>query len=1262
MGFNRNNSLTASDTTRAVNFIGREKEEEIFVENILNPSLPKYNILSISGLPGVGKTELLLHLKRVALERGHITALVNESNITPLSVMREFSNQIGKQGYTFLKFNEDLQKYSENLDELKEKETTLETDTSFDHYFSQSVASLVNTKASQNYSLGQKVVTLNARNLLKNSIETEDYNQKKSYLLDILTRSFLENLINPVTSNEKKKLLLFFDKFEITSQFLSTWLLDLFFPLDLNPNLVVIVAGRKPLKTITTIDSKGLKKKFDDLLRESDFPNNSIVLNPLNEEETATLLKAKGFNNHSHIQKIWQNSGGLPAYLNYYNEADTEPVVRAHVVEKFLSSFLNESSDIYCKLMLDLSLFQKEFGLEDLNALSYLSEGKHFLIFNELKNLSFIQDSGRANGYFRLDTIAQNLFRLHFFTTDRKGYFQSRRNIAEYYQKEVEDLEMELGEKAAQELPKWWELALIIIYQRFLLDDSKSHSEGVIFTLKAYEVANLDQKIELLALLKALLNKDIIPEIFLAEATKKILQHLQIFVEHDTSKNKFLETSKWLIEEYIPRNPLFPEKLLNYLLRNRAMYNLGFGRFQEALRDISRVEISKEEYLKVLNLKALSQVNSLNYEQALVDINKVLDLDPKDAKAFQLRSQVHLGLQQIEKVVEDIDKSIELNPYELTSYIFRAVVYFTFDGNIKNIIRDITTAINLAQSKETISGLYAFRANILEINKDYLQSIDDINSAIKLEPDNKLLKLMRINLYIKANKLRIALQECDAFLKGKNSKDIKPLLFRSMVYRCLGRFDDALKDANRAIELTKLKSAESYRLRAVIFSARNNNAKGLQDMNVAVNISPKDSLNYFLRCYIHLRNRDYASGLKDINRAIELEPSNDYYIARSIIFFKEGFLDLCKKDLQVALEIDVKSYFLNWVLLYFKLCFEPPNSNLAQYLGKTIASNPSEEYQILCNAFMLWLNGQTERSVELLDSILNPGIGQDEAFFLKGFILAYGFRDEEALIAFSKVIENEHLLISLAPLRWLEKDRPEFYAKYLQQFPNNHWANDFKYTDQLVLWEDISAALSKAELETSKSLTLVSQTGGKVKIPNVSFNIKELDQKDNKYRLINKNGLVILNNESKEIKIKNIFISYCEENRDWLEKLKTYLAPMEITNKIIIWDALELKTGDNWEIKIKEAIDKSEVAILLVSAEFMASKFISLEELPLLRKAEKEKNLIIMPVIVNHCSFLDSSLAHLQAANDPKNPLNSVKEDEWQLVLRKLSKQIEEIL
>lgn len=93
------------------------------------------------------------------------------------------------------------------------------------------------------------------------------------------------------------------------------------------------------------------------------------------------------------------------------------------------------------------------------------------------------------------------------------------------------------------------------------------------------------------------------------------------------------------------------------------------------------------------------------------------------------------------------------------------------------------------------------------------------------------------------------------------------------------------------------------------------------------------------------------------------------------------------------------------------------------------------------------------------------------------------------------------------------------------------------------------------------------------------------------------------------------------------------------------WEDTKLRGGDKWREEITNAIQKTNVAILLVSTAFLASDFITSDELPpILRKAEEEGTRVL-PLIVAPCEFEDSELGDFQAINNLDKTLADMGND-----------------
>src|SRR3989442_12401944 len=96
-------------------FIGRNNELRFFVQHILKPKQPTYNIVSISGNPGVGKSTLLSRFRdkasKVRFKNSCVTALVDARQGTPAHFMEQCATQLRKAGFPLPSFDKPLANY-----------------------------------------------------------------------------------------------------------------------------------------------------------------------------------------------------------------------------------------------------------------------------------------------------------------------------------------------------------------------------------------------------------------------------------------------------------------------------------------------------------------------------------------------------------------------------------------------------------------------------------------------------------------------------------------------------------------------------------------------------------------------------------------------------------------------------------------------------------------------------------------------------------------------------------------------------------------------------------------------------------------------------------------------------------------------------------------------------------------------------------------------------------------------------------------------
>src|SRR5215469_13461945 len=103
-------------------------------------------------------------------------------------------------------------------------------------------------------------------------------------------------------------------------------------------------------------------------------------------------------------------------------------------------------------------------------------------------------------------------------------------------------------------------------------------------------------------------------------------------------------------------------------------------------------------------------------------------------------------------------------------------------------------------------------------------------------------------------------------------------------------------------------------------------------------------------------------------------------------------------------------------------------------------------------------------------------------------------------------------------------------------------------------------------------------------------------------------------------------ISYCHIDKRYLERLRVHLTPFLPDKKVVYWVDTMINPGSKWRDEIKQSFDGAKVAILLVSADFLASQFILENELSPLLVAAQSEEVTILSVILSPCAYPHSEL------------------------------------
>jgi len=144
-------------------------------------------------------------------------------------------------------------------------------------------------------------------------------------------------------------------------------------------------------------------------------------------------------------------------------------------------------------------------------------------------------------------------------------------------------------------------------------------------------------------------------------------------------------------------------------------------------------------------------------------------------------------------------------------------------------------------------------------------------------------------------------------------------------------------------------------------------------------------------------------------------------------------------------------------------------------------------------------------------------------------------------------------------------------------------------------------------------------------------------------------------------KIPEIFISYAHSDRKHFEKLRSHLSGLAREGRAKFWWDGELVIGKAWENQIMRALQRADMVVLLLSANFFESEYCIETELKAAQIREKEGRIDLVPIWVSPFDWESHWLGNLQAITiNGKSIIESrLGETAWKKVAEQLRLKIE---
>ena len=111
----------------------------------------------------------------------------------------------------------------------------------------------------------------------------------------------------------------------------------------------------------------------------------------------------------------------------------------------------------------------------------------------------------------------------------------------------------------------------------------------------------------------------------------------------------------------------------------------------------------------------------------------------------------------------------------------------------------------------------------------------------------------------------------------------------------------------------------------------------------------------------------------------------------------------------------------------------------------------------------------------------------------------------------------------------------------------------------------------------------------------------------------------------------SVFVSYTHADEAFKNDLLKHLEPLRRQNLIDAWHDRKLKPGEEWDKVISTNLETADIILLLVSIDFINSKYCYDVELECALERHQSNQARVIPVILRTCMWQQTPFASLQA-------------------------------
>lgn len=286
-------------------------------------------------------------------------------------------------------------------------------------------------------------------------------------------------------------------------------------------------------------------------------------------------------------------------------------------------------------------------------------------------------------------------------------------------------------------------------------------------------------------------------------------------------------------------------------------------------------------------------------EARLKEATETIERNPKSAEAYEHRGRLYRDKFDFKSALADLTKSIDLNPERDSAYFSRSQCYWHTHQS-DQALADVVKAIKLRPSAEghTLRSMYYLDKKKFDLARH------DIEAAISLDKQHTLAHVARFRLNLQTGHKSEALQD------AKRALSLAPVaethLLLGQVFRVNNDFENALRELNRAAEMSPEPQATLHFERAIALEGMKNYKQAASDYTICAELMPAGApYAYFGRGRCFRRMGNFSDAIRDFTSVIQSSQDPNVqgiaYEERANAYIALGEAEKADRDIEILI-------------------------------------------------------------------------------------------------------------------------------------------------------------------------------------------------------------------------------------------------------------------------------------------------------------------------------------------------------------------------